>query len=90
LLRRAVIMALMCQGRVDFEAIELAHLIKMRDYFASELEQLAPLVDAGLVQLEPDAIQVTAAGWYVVRAVAALFDRYLQGDRLRERYSRII
>ena len=39
LLRRAVIMALMCQGRVEFESIELAHLIDMRDYFAHELER---------------------------------------------------
>jgi oxygen-independent coproporphyrinogen-3 oxidase len=30
LLRRAVIMALMCQGRLEFESIELAHLVKMR------------------------------------------------------------
>ena len=34
-LRRAVIMALMCQGRVEFESIELAHLIDMREYFAA-------------------------------------------------------
>ena len=31
-------MALMCQGRVEFESIELAHLIDFRDYFAAELE----------------------------------------------------
>jgi oxygen-independent coproporphyrinogen III oxidase len=48
------------------------------------------MAGAGLVQLEPDAIQVTATGWYVVRAVAMLFDRYLQSDRQRERFSRII
>jgi oxygen-independent coproporphyrinogen-3 oxidase len=90
LVRRAVIMALMCQGRVEFESIELAHLIKMREYFKSELEQLAPLADAGLVEVEPEAIQVTATGWYVVRAVAMVFDRYLQNDKLRERFSRII
>jgi oxygen-independent coproporphyrinogen-3 oxidase len=90
LVRRAVIMALMCQGRLDFESIELAHLIRVRDYFANELEQLAPLAEAGLVEIEPRAIQVTAAGWYVVRAVAMVFDRYLQNDKLRERFSRII
>ena len=90
LVRRAVIMALMCQGRVEFESIELAHLIKLRDSFASELEQLAPLAEAGLVEIEPGAIQVTAAGWYVVRAVAMVFDRYLQNDQLRQRFSRII
>ena len=74
-LRRAVIMALMCQGRLEFESIELAHLINMREYFARELEQLQPMAEAGLVELEPGAVQVTATGWYVVRAVAMVFDR---------------
>jgi oxygen-independent coproporphyrinogen-3 oxidase len=90
LLRRSVIMALMCQGRVEFESIELAHLVKFTDVFASELAALAPLSEAGLVDIEPGAIQVTVAGWYVVRAVAMVFDRYLQNDQLRERFSRII
>ena len=89
-LRRAVIMALMCQGRVEFESIELGHLIDMREYFARELQALQPMADAGLVQIEPDAIQVTATGWYVVRAVAMVFDRWLQGDQRRERFSRMI
>jgi len=89
-LRRAVIMALMCQGRVEFESIELAHLVRMHDYFAREFEALQPMIEAGLVQLEPGAIQVTATGWYVVRAVAMVFDRWLQSDKLRERFSRII
>jgi len=90
LLRRAVIMALMCQGRVEFESIELAHLIKMPEYFRAELEQLRPLEQAGMVQLRPDSIEVTALGWYFVRAVAMVFDRYLQADRTRERFSKII
>ncbi|MCH7345728.1 oxygen-independent coproporphyrinogen III oxidase [Pelomonas sp. CA6] len=90
LVRRAVIMALMCQGRVEFESIELAHLITMRDYFRAELAQLAQYEQDGLVQLEPQAIQVTAMGWFFVRAVAMVFDRYLQADRTRERFSRII
>ena len=51
LLRRAVIMALMCQGRVEFESIELAHLIKMREHFAPELERLQPMVEGGLVEI---------------------------------------
>jgi len=90
LLRRAVIMALMCQGRVEFESVELAHLVDMRSYFADELERLQPFVEAGLVAIEPNAIQVAAAGWYVVRAVAMVFDRYVHLDRQRERFSRVI
>jgi oxygen-independent coproporphyrinogen-3 oxidase len=89
-LRRAVVMALMCQGRVDFESIELAHLIDMHEYFANELERLRPMAEAGLVEIEAGAVQVTDSGWYVVRAVAMVFDRALQNDRQRERFSRII
>ena len=90
LLRRAVIMALMCQGRLEFESIELAHLIDMRGHFAAELEQLRSLEESGLVVIEPSAIQVTALGWYFIRSVAMVFDKHLQADRTRERFSRII
>ncbi|MEO8021671.1 oxygen-independent coproporphyrinogen III oxidase [Polaromonas sp.] len=90
LARRAVIMALMCQGQVLFESIELAWLLDFRSYFAGELEQLRDLADAGLVLLDESGIQVTAQGWFFVRAVAMVFDRYLQADRNRARFSRII
>lgn len=90
LLRRAVIMALMCQGRLEFESIELAHLIRFEEYFRQELAQLQPYIEMGLVTLEPGAVQITAQGWFFVRAVAMLFDRHLQADRVRERFSRII
>jgi oxygen-independent coproporphyrinogen III oxidase len=90
LLRRAMIMALMCQGRIEFESIELAHLIKVREYFGPELARLASLEEAGIVTVTADAVEVTALGWYFVRAVAMVFDRYLQADRTREKFSKII
>ena len=90
LLRRAVIMALMCQGRVEFESIELAHLVKAREVFAAELEQMRELQRLGLVVVDEREIQVTATGWYFIRAIAMVFDRHLQSDRARERFSRII
>ncbi len=90
LLRRAVIMALMCQGRVEFESIELAHLVKMHEVFAHEFEELKQLEKMGLVEVSDQHIQVTATGWFFVRAVAMVFDRNLQADRVRERFSRII
>ncbi len=90
LVRRAVIMALMCQGRVEFESIELAHLVRMKDYFAQELAALQPMVEGGLVEVSDDSIQVTATGWFFVRGVAMTFDKNLQADKVRERFSRII
>jgi oxygen-independent coproporphyrinogen III oxidase len=90
LVRRAVIMALMCQGEVLFESINLAYLIDCRTYFAPELEALRELQDQGLVRLDNSGVQVTATGWFFVRAVAMVFDRYLQADRNRARFSKII
>jgi oxygen-independent coproporphyrinogen III oxidase len=90
LLRRAVIMALMCQGRLEFESIELAYFIDMKHHFAQELELLQAMQAQGFVELEPAAIQVTPLGWYFVRAVAMVFDRHLQVDKTRERFSKII
>ncbi|RJQ47286.1 MAG: oxygen-independent coproporphyrinogen III oxidase [Gaiellales bacterium] len=90
LVRRAVIMALMCQGQVLFESINLAFLLDFRSYFAPELEALQDLVEQGLVTLDEAGIQVTANGWFFVRAVAMVFDRYLQADRNRARFSKII
>ena len=90
LVRRAVIMALMCQGRLEFESIELSHLVDVREYFRDELAQMEALAEQGLVEIEPNALQVTRMGWYFVRAVAMVFDRHLQADRQRERFSRII
>ncbi|MGE3346762.1 MAG: oxygen-independent coproporphyrinogen III oxidase [Ramlibacter sp.] len=90
LARRAVIMALMCQGQVLFESIDMAWLIDFRSYFAAELEQLRSLAGQGLVTVDDAGIQVTASGWFFVRAVAMVFDRYLQADRNRAKFSRIL
>jgi len=90
LLRRDVIMAIMCQGRLDFPAIERSHGVDVGERFAAELAELEPLVDAGLVERDAESIRVTTSGWYVVRAVAMVFDRHLREARERAGYSRII
>jgi len=90
LVRRAVIMALMCQGELQYESIELGYMIDFKSYFAHELEALEELEKTGMVVLEDTGIQVTDFGWFFVRAVAMQFDRYLQTDRNRARFSKII
>ncbi len=90
LVRRAVIMALMCQGHVQFESIDLAFLVDFKSYFAKELEALQALEVQGMVVVDESGIQVTAQGWFFVRAVAMVFDKYLQTDRTRAKFSKII
>ena len=89
-LRRDVIMALMCQGRLDFESIERAHGIRMREYFARELGAMQALAESGLVDLEAAAVQVTSTGWFLVRAIAMVFDHHLHQVMQRNHFSRIV
>ena len=90
LTRRSIIMALMCQGQVDFESIESAHLLNFKESFAKELAQLQPMTEQGLVRLTDQAIEVTELGWYFVRAIAMVFDRYVQSDQQRSHFSKIL
>ena len=90
LIRRAIIMALMCQGHLQYESINLAWLVDFKTTFAKELEQLQSMQEQGLVQLSDTGIQVTPMGWFFVRGVAMVFDRYVQADRNRTRFSKII
>ncbi|UXH80055.1 oxygen-independent coproporphyrinogen III oxidase [Roseateles amylovorans] len=100
LIRQAAIMALMCQGRLDIPAFEQIHHVDFDQYFAAEQPRLRQLANDGLVALVPGAIQVTPLGWYFVRAVAMVFDRYLRrpvsaspeaGERAEPvRFSRIL
>ncbi|MBB5203860.1 oxygen-independent coproporphyrinogen-3 oxidase [Inhella inkyongensis] len=90
LVRRATIMALMCQGRLDFQGLADAHLIDPKKYFAAELEALKSHQEQGLVQISDQAVEVTPLGWFFVRSVAAVFDRFLQLEGAREKFSKII
>jgi oxygen-independent coproporphyrinogen-3 oxidase len=90
LVRRTVIMALMCQGSVLFESVELAHLVDFKQYFAPEMESLAVMQDQGLLTIDDTSIHVTELGWFFVRGVAMVFDKYLQADKNRARFSKII
>jgi len=90
LTRRSIIMALMCQGHLDFESIELAHLLDFKQVFTKELTQLEAMAEQGLIELTNRAIHVTELGWYFVRAVAMVFDRYVQTDEQRAHFSKIL
>ena len=90
MVRRAVIMALMCQGQLQFESINLAWLIDFKTYFAPEMQALQDMQGQGLVKLSETGIEVTTMGWFFVRAVGMVFDRYLQQGRSRAQFSKIL
>jgi oxygen-independent coproporphyrinogen-3 oxidase len=90
LVRRALIQCLMCHFQVPIESLEIAHLIDFREYFAQEIEDLAPLREAGLVTLDEQWLTVTPVGRFFVRNVCMVFDRYLREGRERAQYSKVV
>jgi len=89
ILRRAVIMALMCHFEVSKEAIETTYMIKFDEYFKTELAALKQFEDEGLAENSAEWVNVTARGKLLVRAIAMQFDRYLRSDERQRRYSKI-
>jgi len=76
-LRRDIIMTLMCSAPVAFDAINRDYGIDFKHYFAHELALLQPYEDAGLITIDAQAIGVTPKGRMFVRASAMVFDKYL-------------
>jgi len=87
-LRRAVIMELMCQFELSKGAIESKYHLSFDqsfdEYFAPERHQLEALEADGLVRLTPNHIEVTPAGRLLIRNIAAVFDTYLRHKQTRQ------
>ncbi|NML84974.1 oxygen-independent coproporphyrinogen III oxidase [Polaromonas sp.] len=77
LLRRDIIMTLMCSAPVEIDAINQKYGIDFNRYFAPELMLLRQYEEAGLITISPLAICVTAKGRLFVRASGMVFDKYL-------------
>jgi oxygen-independent coproporphyrinogen III oxidase len=78
-MRRDIIERLMCDMKVDAEAVAIQHGFELSDILSS-LAALTPMVADGLVVVEGPKVTMTAAGEPLVRAAAAAFDRYLAAD----------
>lgn len=89
MLRRDIIMTLMCSATVEFTEINRRYEIDFCYYFVTELLQLRPYQEAGLIEITNDAIHVTAKGRFFVRASGMVFDKYL-GQPTTSVYSKII
>ncbi len=89
-LRRHVIEQIMCHGSVDFEVVGERFGIDFCDHFALEIERLRSLEADGLLELEEEGLVVTPRGMLLVRAVAMVFDEYLQRAETERAFSRVI
>jgi oxygen-independent coproporphyrinogen III oxidase len=90
MLRRCVIMSIMCSGEVSFAALEKSYLIDPRLAFHEELGRLREFQDFGLLQIDSDGITITPQGRFFVRPIAMVFDKYLRSALQRASYSRVL
>ncbi len=84
LLRRDVIMSLICDMRLDLRKIESAHGIRFDRYFASEIRSIASMMDDGLIEIGDSEIVVTDIGRMLIRNICLAFDRYQPLSPLRQ------
>jgi oxygen-independent coproporphyrinogen III oxidase len=90
LLRRAVIMQLICHFNLNFADIESRFKIIFNEYFAQEIKQLVTMCDDGLIEMSAQSIQVTGKGRLLIRNICMLFDRYLKSTENNQRFSKAI
>lgn len=90
LIRREVIMQLICHFKLNFESIEKRFDIDFKDYFANELERYQIMVDDGLITLDEQGIVVTSRGRLLIRNICMVFDRYIKPDEESQRFSKLI
>jgi oxygen-independent coproporphyrinogen-3 oxidase len=90
LIRREVIMQLICHFKLKFSNIEKLFNISFKDYFADELSRYAMMVDDGLITMDDEVIQVTAKGRLLIRNICMVFDRYIKPDEHTQRFSKLI
>ncbi|MDS3860032.1 oxygen-independent coproporphyrinogen III oxidase [Thermosynechococcaceae cyanobacterium BACA0444] len=81
LIRRAVIMELMCQFRLSLDDLNQKYQLGLardfNDYFADALPKLDGLEADGLLRRFSDGLEVTPKGRLLIRNIAAVFDAYL-------------
>jgi oxygen-independent coproporphyrinogen-3 oxidase len=81
-IRRAVIMELMCQFQLSKRAIEekydLHFDLEFDEYFASEISGLSQLEADHLIRIHDHQLEVTPTGRLLIRNIASVFDTYLK------------
>ncbi|OPH34855.1 oxygen-independent coproporphyrinogen III oxidase [Moraxella atlantae] len=89
LLRRYVIMQLLCHHYVDFKDINVRFSVDAVTYFIDEIQQLAPMQADKLIDMDAKGIRILPKGRLLARNVAMVFDQYLNHAN-QQRFSRAI
>ncbi len=90
ILRREVVMKLMCNFELEFKPIEEKYKINFNEYFAWGLNNLTEMEKDELVTIGKDKIEVTPMGKLLIRNIAMNFDGYIERKEDTAKYSRTV
>jgi oxygen-independent coproporphyrinogen-3 oxidase len=90
LLRRHVIIKLMCDFELDFTSIENEFDINFKTYFSRSLERLDDMIADNLLSVENKMLKITKMGRFLIRNIAMNFDGYIERKEDHARYSRTV
>jgi len=83
LLRREVIMTLMCRFQIQFHHFEARYGIDFATYFKDALARLTDMEADGLLEIQSSALKVSPLGRLLIRNIAMAFDAYTQAAENR-------
>ncbi|MBI3195412.1 MAG: oxygen-independent coproporphyrinogen III oxidase [Ignavibacteriae bacterium] len=90
-IRKHVIMKLMCDLSLQKHEVDSRFGITFDDYFASSLLKLDSLIENGLLIATPDALIITNDGRLFLRNIAMCFDAYLsEKPKTQSLYSKTV
>jgi oxygen-independent coproporphyrinogen-3 oxidase len=89
LIRRHVIMQIICNLHLDIAALEQQFGITWSNYFAYEQAALQQMRNDGLIELDHSQLNVTTMGRPFLRNICMVFDNYLRSEQ-PVRFSRAI
>ena len=91
ILRQFVIMELMSNFSLDMKRVEKEFDIDFNEYFSDALDALQEFVEADLVTITEDKIQVSQTGTMLIRNISMPFDAYLNNiPEDKRRFSKTI
>jgi oxygen-independent coproporphyrinogen III oxidase len=90
IIRKEVIMKIMCDFELDFAQIENKFGINFDEYFKFGLSNLSELVEDNLIKLENRKIIVSEMGRLLVRNIAINFDGFIERKTDTAKYSRTV
>ncbi|MEO5340722.1 MAG: oxygen-independent coproporphyrinogen III oxidase [Magnetococcus sp. MYC-9] len=90
LIRREVIMRLICDFQLDRLAVEARFGVAFDLYFQAEQAGIRRMIEEGLLEEEGNLLRVSAAGRLLIRNICMVFDWYLSHAEQKKVFSRTI